>query len=242
MSGASPSILLLDFGAVISRTIFETHAHTERVIGLAPGTLTWLGPIDPQTDPLWRAMIANEITERNYWEQRALQVGRMIGETDWTPATLLGRAREGMTADDITRPEALAAVRAAKAAGHRVGILSNELALFFGENWRSELPIFDHMDEVVDASDGGPMKPAPEAYARGLEVLGAAPGDVVFVDDQPRNVAGAEAVGLRAVHFDVADPDGSFRQAARLLGIESGYLAELEREVQRHPSERPLAG
>jgi len=86
-----------------------------------------------------------------------------------------------MTAADITRPEALALVRAAREAGKTVGILSNELALFFGQNWRSELPIFDLIDGVVDASDGGPMKPAPEAYARGLAAFDAQPADVVFL-------------------------------------------------------------
>lgn len=218
-----PSLLLLDFGAVISKTIFETHDYTEKVLGLAPGTLTWLGPIDPSTDPLWRDMIADRITERNYWEQRAAEVGTKIGEPDWQPADLLREARKGMSADVITRPEAVALVRAAKKGGKGVGILSNELALFFGENWRSELPIFDFMDDVIDASFGGPLKPAPEAYHRAMEAFDCVPGDIVFVDDQPRNVAGGSAVGLLTVQFDVGAPDMSFRHAACLLGVEAHY-------------------
>ncbi|MEY1556697.1 HAD-IA family hydrolase [Yoonia sp. R2331] len=229
----SPTLLLLDFGAVISKTIFETHDHTENVLGLAPGTLTWLGPIDPSTDPLWRDMIADKITERNYWEQRAAEVGALIGEPDWQPSDLLRRAREGMTADAITRPEALALVRAAKQNGNRVGILSNELALFFGDNWRAELPIFEEMDDVIDASFGGPLKPDPLAYQGAVQAFKTTADDIVFVDDQPRNVTGAQDAGLKAVQFDVSRPKASFGQAARLLDIEAQYGRYL------HLAERP---
>jgi len=223
----SKSLLLLDFGAVISKTIFESHAHTESVLGLAPGTLTWLGPIDPTTDPLWQDMMADRITERNYWEQRAREVGELVGEPGWAPSVLLRQARKGMTASDVTRPEALALVYAAKQAGKTVGILSNELALFFGQNWRNELPIFALMDGVIDASDGGPMKPAPEAYARGLAAFDAQASDAVFVDDQPRNVRGGQEIGLTSILFDIANPELSFRQAAQALDIEPFYTAKL---------------
>ena len=59
-----PHALLLDFGAVISTSLFECHRETEQLLGLRPGSLTWLGPIDPSTDALWRSMLRGEITER----------------------------------------------------------------------------------------------------------------------------------------------------------------------------------
>ena len=49
--------LVLDFGGVISRTLFETHSLTEHALGLPAGTLTWRGPFDPESDPLWRAVL-----------------------------------------------------------------------------------------------------------------------------------------------------------------------------------------
>ena len=39
--------LVLDFGGVISRTLFETHAMTEAALGLPAGTLTWRGCASP---------------------------------------------------------------------------------------------------------------------------------------------------------------------------------------------------
>ena len=48
--------LVLDFGGVVSKTLFETHDLSEKALGLAPGTLGWRGPFDPASDAAWRAM------------------------------------------------------------------------------------------------------------------------------------------------------------------------------------------
>lgn len=47
----------------------------------------------------------------------------------------------------------------------------------------------------------GLVKPEPEIFHETVAWLGAAPGDLVFVDDRPENVAAAERAGLAAVHF-----------------------------------------
>ena len=47
---------MLDFGGVISKTLFETHELTEASLGLARGTLDWRGPFDSINDPLWQSM------------------------------------------------------------------------------------------------------------------------------------------------------------------------------------------
>jgi putative hydrolase of the HAD superfamily len=48
-------------------------------------------------------------------------------------------------------------------------------------------------------------KPSPAAYAAALTVLGAAPADVLFVDDSESNVDGARRMGIAAVHFTTAE-------------------------------------
>ena len=72
--------MVLDFGGVISRTLFETHPITGRALGLAPGSLDWRGPFDPLSDALWVAMQNDELTEREYWSQRTREVGKLVGE------------------------------------------------------------------------------------------------------------------------------------------------------------------
>ena len=164
MRDASQKALVLDFGGVISRTLFETHELSEAALGLKPGTLNWRGPFDPQTDPLWLAMQADEISERDYWTTRTREVGRLVGE-DWqSMQTFVQRAR-GADVQAVIRPEAVTAIHAAKAAGCKLAVLSNELDLFYGADFRQRLPLLDLFDVIVDATYTGILKPDPRAYA-----------------------------------------------------------------------------
>jgi putative hydrolase of the HAD superfamily len=59
-------------------------------------------------------------------------------------------------------------------------------------------PAFVHR---VFSADIGVAKPEPAAYRILCQRLGTGPRGVVFVDDRPENVAGADAAGLRGVLF-----------------------------------------
>jgi putative hydrolase of the HAD superfamily len=210
--------LILDFGGVISRTLFETHDETERALGLPAGTLTWRGPFDPPSDPLWQAMQRGELSERDYWLQRAREVGALLGETWDAMETLVQRAR-GAEPDRIVRPETAALVREAHAAGIRLAILSNELDLFYGRSLRERLPLMQAFELIHDATYTGLLKPDPRAYLGCLQALGLSPDEAVFVDDQPRNVEGSRRVGIPTVAFDVTRPEASCAMARQLLQI-----------------------
>ncbi|OYU10562.1 MAG: HAD family hydrolase [Comamonadaceae bacterium PBBC1] len=208
--------LILDFGGVISRTLFETHALSEAALGLAAGTLTWQGPFAPETDALWQAMQADQISERDYWLQRTREVGRLLGE-DWTAMqTFVQRAR-GADVQAVIRPEAVAAIHQAKALGYKLGILSNELDLFYGADFRERLPLLQQFDVIVDATYTQILKPDPRAYQACLQALGVRAEHAVFVDDQPRNIDGALRCGLRVVQLDVQQPEKGFEWAVHTL-------------------------
>ena len=213
--------LILDFGGVVSRTLFETHDATERALGLAPGTLTWRGPFDPAGDALWRAMQAGRIGERDYWLARTREVGRLVGE-DWDRMqTLVQRAR-GADPDAVARPETLALMRDARAAGIRLAILSNELDLFYGRELRRRMSALRDVEVIVDATYTGILKPDARAYAQCVGELGLPADECVFVDDQPRNVEGAAAAGLVGVAFDVVRPAAGCDAARLALGLRTG--------------------
>lgn len=212
--------LLLDFGGVVSVTLFERHALSEQALGLAAGTLNWRGPFDPAADRLWVDMIDDKITEREYWARRAVEVGALVGEK-WDMLTLIRRSR-GPDVNRHIRPEAHRTIRRAKMAGRSVGILSNELELFYGRDTLQQLDILKEIDSIVDATHTHILKPDPRAYALGCEALGLSPEEVVFVDDQPRNVEGARRAGLDALQFDVTKPASSFAEAERRLGLDDG--------------------
>lgn len=212
--------LVLDFGGVISRTLFETHALTEEALALPRGTLTWRGPFDLASDPLWRDVQADKLSERDYWMARTREVGALVGERWDAMETFVQRAR-GADPEAAIRPEALAAIEAARRAGCRLAILSNELDLFYGADFRRRLPFMAAFDVVVDATHTGILKPDARAYRQCLDELGLPAEACVFVDDQLRNIAGAERAGLRCVHFDVMQPAASYARALALLGIPS---------------------
>lgn len=212
--------LVLDFGGVISRMLFETHELSERALGLAPGTLTWKGPFDPATDPLWQDMQADKLSERDYWMARTREVGRLVGEEWDAMETFVQRAR-GADVQAVIRPEAVVTIEAAKAAGKRLAILSNELDLFYGADFRTRLPLLQLFDVIVDATYTGILKPDPRAYEAVTEALGLPAGECVFVDDQKRNADGGVRAGMQVVHFDVLRPAASFATARELLGLSS---------------------
>jgi putative hydrolase of the HAD superfamily len=214
--------LVLDFGGVISRTMFETHPITERALGLAPGSLTWRGPFDPASDPLWVDMQENRITERDYWRTRVAEVGSLFGER-WEMSDFVRRAR-GDDPISTMRPEAVRTIEAAAAAGKRLAILSNELDLFYGKGFTRRFPLLSDFEVVIDATYTGILKPDPRAYQLCLEALKLPADQCVFVDDQRRNIDGAEKIGMSTVLFDVREPKKSYAQALAKLGLSADVL------------------
>jgi putative hydrolase of the HAD superfamily len=217
----APRGLLLDVGGVCLKTPFELLDRAAERYGLEPGALAWTGPFDPAHDDLWRDVIAGRTSERAYWQLRVDEVGELARE----PVTVrdLMSALFAGAETEVVRPEAVRLAQDASAAGRRVGLLTNDLQAFHGEQWTAGLSLLREVHAVVDASvDEVPPKPHPEAYRLAIDRLGLAAPDVLFVDDQDLNVHGASAVGLRAVRFDVTDLAGSFAEVRRLLGLDGG--------------------
>ncbi len=211
--------LVLDFGGVVSRTLFETHDVSEQALGLPKGTLTWRGPFDPVSDPLWQSMQADEISERDYWMVRTRETGELVGET-WTKMSDFLKAARGADPEPVIRPEALAAIEKVKQAGMKLAVLSNELDLFYGKEFRTKLPFLRDFDVIIDATYTEILKPDPRAYQLCFEQLGLKAEQCVFVDDQHRNIVGAQAVGMRCVEFDVMAPAQSYQEALDHLGLQ----------------------
>lgn len=217
-------VLLLDFGGVCLLNPVELHGYAEEVLGLAAGTLDWLGPIDPSTDPLWQEMTANTgLTERDYWAARADEVGKLAGRTFATRdymAVLYEPARP-----ELIRPEAVATVQQARAAGYGVSVLTNDLSAFHGHEWQQGIAFFGLVEHLIDCSDTGVLKPDPRAFARACEVLGADPARILFVDDLNHNADGARRFGLDALWFDVSRPAQSWAEVADRLGVVPSHRA-----------------
>jgi putative hydrolase of the HAD superfamily len=115
--------------------------------------------------------------------------------------------------------DAVALMRDARAAGRRVGVLSNDAYSIMGREFFVGRPEFDELDAFVDAVDIGVRKPDLAAYQRAAEALGVAPNRIVFLDDTPECVDGGRAAGMHAIQVDPTDRKPAFAQAREALGL-----------------------
>lgn len=104
-------------------------------------------------------------------------------------------------------PENVALLEAALATGEPVYAITN----FSREKWadaQARFPVLTRFTGVVVSAHERLVKPDPAIYRVLLERNGLAAGDCLFIDDSEKNVAGARAVGMRALHcppgFDLA--------------------------------------
>ena len=79
-------------------------------------------------------------------------------------------------------------------------------------------PVAELFDHVLESWRIGSRKPEAGAYEIAQETLGVEAVDCVFVDDQPVNVAAAEALGMNGIL--VTDPADGARSLEAALGIE----------------------
>ncbi len=59
-------------------------------------------------------------------------------------------------------------------------------------------------DKVFVSYELGLLKPDAKIYQKVLQKLGAQPQEVIFIDDKPRNVKAAEALGICGIVFNEA--------------------------------------
>lgn len=174
----------------------------------AVGGPPWFGPFAPHRDPLWIAQQRGEITEREYWGRRAAE---LFDGPD--PVGSLMRAVFDRPEGDVVRPEMADLI----ARIERPAVLTNDLARFHDEAWIASMGILERLDPIVDLSFTGVLKPSPEAFAIACEHLDESPASVLFVDDQPANVAGAVRFGMQSMWFDVTDPAGMAARIEQVL-------------------------
>jgi putative hydrolase of the HAD superfamily len=163
-------------------------------------------------------MQRDEMTERDYWATRARELGEAVGEAGWDMTTMLARVHQG-DPNNVVRPEMERLIMLAREQGIRVGVLSNEVELFYGTAVVERIDVLRNLDAMVDATHTKILKPDPRAYALALDALGCSACEALFVDDQFRNIAGAVRAGLQAQYFDLRDVAGNIAAVAARLQI-----------------------
>jgi putative hydrolase of the HAD superfamily len=195
--------LLIDFGGVLTTDVFASFQAFCEAEGLSPQAIRERFRGDPG---------ARELLE-------GLETGR-IDEAEFEPrfAKLLGVERHQGLIDRLfarMRPDhaMLDAVRAARRAGVRTGLISNSWSV---DHYDRELLEELFHGTVISAREGI-RKPSPEIYELGARRIGLPPAACVFVDDLPGNLKPAAALGMATVHHTSAEE--TIPRLERLLGV-----------------------
>ena len=198
--------LLVDFGGVLTTNVFESFRRFCEREGLDPGEVKRLFREDPRALGELRRLERGELSEDEFAER----FGPLIGIDD--TGGLVDRLFAGMEADEAM----LAAVRRARSAGVRTGLISNS----WGAGRYDRSSFEDLFDGVVISGEVGMNKPNAEIFELGAERVGLPPSECVFVDDLRENCEGAEAVGMTVVLHRGAET--TVPELERLLGVERG--------------------
>ena len=209
--------LLLDIGGVVHSTAMHLVGRLAETEPAMKPVLERIGGIAGDRDELWQQMLRRQVTEREYWAQRAAEFGAAVGQP-WDTRAMMHRLYE-LPRQDWLRAEMVDLMAAAKAAGLRLGALTNDMTAFHGPEWVARQEHLKLFDVIVDASLTGVMKPDPRAFHGGAEALGLPPEQIVFLDDMPWNVDGARQAGMTAVRVPWDGPGPAIDTARKLLGL-----------------------
>jgi putative hydrolase of the HAD superfamily len=126
---------------------------------------------------------------------------RALGITGVTPDELLEDYRVHYPEFASPSPGAIETVKAVKADGRKIGIVTNgnervQLAKL------ASIGLSDILDVVVISEAVGLKKPDPAIFALAVEKLGVPAGETLFVGDNPEvDIVGAAAAGLQTAWF-----------------------------------------
>lgn len=195
--------ILFDFGGVLLRTYtWEPRHRWDARLGLAPGTVEHAF----FNSDAGRAAQRGELTLAAHW---AALGRRWQLSTDET-----AQLRHDFWAGDRLDTSLVDLIRRLRR-HYAVGLISN-----YNDGLRQELSdvwnIAELFDPLIISAEVGCVKPDAAIYKLALEQLGAPAASAVFIDDAPANIAGAQTLGMRTIHFE---PHVDVRAALGRLGV-----------------------
>lgn len=205
--------VLFDYGGVFTPSPFAAAEAYAVAIGTEPEVLVEVvfGSYDTDGDHAWHRLERGELP---FVEALAEIAANAEAAGFAFEAAEMFRSLAG---DHIDREVVIEAVRAARAAGARTAIVTNNIKEY-GESWRRQLPVDELFDCIVDSSHEGVRKPDPAIYRIALERVGVTdPARAVFLDDFEANVVAARALGMHGIVVG-PDPRPALDELAVLLG------------------------
>jgi epoxide hydrolase-like predicted phosphatase len=191
--GARPAGLIVDWGGVMTTNLFDSFAAFCEAEGIDRDALVSAFRSNPEAQTLLFAFEEGRMDEVDFEPQLAHLLG--------IPARhdgLIGRLFAGSALDEPM----VDAVRAARSAGIRTGLISNS----WGTNSYPRPLLTELFDGMVISGEVGIRKPTTRIYELGAEAIGLHPRECVFVDDLPFNLPPAAELGMRTIrHREAGD-------------------------------------
>jgi putative hydrolase of the HAD superfamily len=181
--------VLFDYGGVLC------HPQPERDLALMAGVAgCTVAELEAAYWPSRLAYDRADFDVTGYWQRVAGELGRPL---DTAQIAELSRLDTGSW---LSLQEAsVDLVGALARAGYRLALLSNAPADV--ARAVQALPLAASFEHLLFSCFLKLVKPDPECFRAALAVLGAGPGEVVFLDDRPENVAAAARLGIRSARF-----------------------------------------
>ncbi len=201
--------VLFDFGGVFIASPFTMLGSAAAKVGVPSADLADIvfGSYDSDTDHPFHRLERGEIS----FDEARSGIAEIAATRGVPNFDMLNVFAEFAGISEI-RPYMVDVVRAARTAGLKTGVVTNNIAEF-SSTWRSWLPVDELFDDVVDSSAVGMRKPSTEIFGLACDRLGVAPQRTLFVDDHQGNVNGAHRAGLEAICCGYTDESAS--QCAR---------------------------
>ena len=164
--------------------------------------------------------IPHERFSELYWKLRPpYDRGDIDGPAYWT--AVVGQQELGLSRDQIatlikldsesiTRPNQ-GAVQRAKLLHHEgflLTLLSN-MPLELSRHVTKSFPSLSTFEYLIYSCDYGSIKPELAIFRNCLELLKAAPQDILYLDDRAENVGAAARLGINSVLFDTVEKTAS---------------------------------
>lgn len=207
--------VIWDFGGVITSSPFDAFNAHEAAHSLPRGTIRTINARNPDSNA-WAQLERNEIDSAGFdtlFAAEAAAAGHVIR----------GAAVLALLSGAI-RPRMVAALDTCRAAGLRLGCITNNAPVGQGagmardaETSAAVAAVMTRFDHVIESSKTGVRKPDPRIYAMMVGALGVFPDRCIYLDDLGINCKPAAAMGMTAVK--VVGEDEALTELGYRLGM-----------------------
>jgi putative hydrolase of the HAD superfamily len=214
-AGRQFEAVIWDFGGVFTSSPFEAFNRYEGERGLPTDFIRRVNATNPDSNA-WAKLERSEIDAAAFdalFEAEAAALGHRVPGRDILPL-LAG----------TLRPRMVAALDSCRAAGYRVGCITNNVRAGEGPGMAGDplgsaeiAAVFARFEAVIESSKAGLRKPDPRIYALMCETLGVAPERCIYLDDLGINCKPAAALGMAAIK--VENERQALAELGRLLGM-----------------------